>query len=236
MKSKQRHELKENQFAVAVGRGVQTVTNNRDRIVIGAVALGLVVVLMGGYFWWRNRGEDQANAAFGNAMSVTQGQIVPAPTVPGATQAPGTYPTEQARADAALAAFRDVIAQYPSSTAAKGARYHIASLLLSMNRMPDAEAAFREAIAEGDSTVYASVSQLGLAESLIGQGKHDEGIRILNDLAGNRDGDLPIDGVLMRLGNASLKAGKAQEARAFFRRVADEFPQSRYAAEARQKQ
>jgi TolA-binding protein len=168
-------------------------------------------------------------------MTIAQAQIVPAPTVPGATQAPGTYPTEAARADAALAAFRDVIAQHASSNAARGARYHIAAMLLAVNRLPEAEAAFREAMEPDDSSLYATVSQLGLAEALVAQGKYDEGIRILNDLAGNRDGDLPIDGVLMRLGHASMKAGRAQEARAFYRRVADEFPQSPYAAEARQK-
>ena len=236
MKSKQRHQLKQNQFAITVGRSMQTVTDNRDRIVIGLVAALLIAAIAGGYYYWSKRSDDNANAAFGNAMAMTQSPIVPAPTVPGAAQAPGTFPTEQARAEAAAKAFRDVIDQYPSTNAARGARYHIAALLLSTNRAAEAEGAFREAIDAGGDTVYASVSQLGLAEALVNQGKYDDGIRVLNDLAGNRDGDLPIDGVLMRLGHASLRAGRAQEARAFFRRVVDEFPQSRYVAEARQKQ
>jgi TolA-binding protein len=236
MKSKQRHQLKQNEFAMSVGRSVKTLADNRDRIVIGIVAVVLVAAVAGFYYWWSMRSENNAGAAFGNAMAITQSAIVPAPTVPGATQAPGTFPTEQARADAAVAAFRDVIAQYPSTTAARGARYHIAALLLSMNRAAEAEAAFRDAIAEGGDTVYASVAHLGLAEALVNQGKYDEGIRVLNDLAGNREGDLPIDAILMRLGQASLKAGRTQEAQAFFRRVTDEFPQSSYAAEARQKQ
>lgn len=236
MKSKQRHQLKQNEFAMSVGRSMKTLADNRDRIVVGLVAAAVIVALASGYYWWSRRAENSAGAAFGNAMALMQSPIVPAPTVAGATQAAGTFPTEQARADATVAAFREVIEQYPSTDAARGARYHIASLLLSMNRAAEAEAAFREAIDEGGDTVYASVAQLGLAEALVNQGKYDEGIRVLNDLAGNRDGDLPIDGILSRLGHASLKAGKTQEARAFFRRVVDEFPQSRYAAEARQKQ
>lgn len=236
MKSKQRHQLKQNEFAMSVGRSVKTLADNRDRIVIGLVAAAVIVALASGYYWWSRRSENSAGAAFGNAMALMQSPIVPAPTVTGATQATGTFPTEQARADATVAAFREVIKQYPSTDAARGARYHIAALLLTMNRAAEAEAAFRDAIDEGDDSVYASVAQLGLAEALVNQGKFDEGIRVLNDLAGHRDGDLPIDGILSRLGHASLKAGKTQEAHAFFRRVVDEFPQSPYAAEARQKQ
>lgn len=236
MKAQQRHQLKQNQFAVATGRATTYVVDNRDRVVIGLIAAAVLVAAVGGYFYWTRRSDDRANAAFGSAMAIAQAQIAPAPTVPGATQAAGTYPTEPARAEAAIAAFRKAIDDYPSTTAAHGARYHIGSLLLSMGRFPEAEAAFRDAIDKGGSTVYAAVAQMGLAESLIGQAKYDEGIRILNDLVGNRDGALPIDGVLMRLGRASQMAGRAEDARAAFRRVIDEFPESRYAAEARQRQ
>ena len=45
---------------------------------------------------------------------------------------------------------------------------------------------------------------------------------------------LPVDGVLMELARACLKAGKTQDARAAFKRVVDEFPESSYVAEARQ--
>ena len=50
----------------------------------------------------------------GIAMSIAQAPIVPPPTVPGATQAAGTYPTDKARRKPALQAFQQVvIAQYP---------------------------------------------------------------------------------------------------------------------------
>jgi outer membrane protein assembly factor BamD (BamD/ComL family) len=59
-------------------------------------------------------------------------------------------------------------------------------------------------------------------------------VKALTDLAAQRDGALPVDGVLMELARTSLKAGKTQDARAAFKRVVDEFPQSVYAADARQ--
>jgi TolA-binding protein len=54
-----------------------------------------------------------------------------------------------------------------------------------------------------------------------------------NDLAAQRDSSLPIDGILMQLGDACVHAGKSQDARAAFKRVVDEFPDSVYAASAK---
>ena len=53
---------------------------------------------------------------------------------------------------------------------------------------------------------------------------------MLTDLSAQRDGALPVDGVLMELARVCRKAGKTQEARAAFKRVVDEFPESGYVA------
>ncbi len=45
---------------------------------------------------------------------------------------------------------------------------------------------------------------------------------------------LPVDGILVQLARTYLKAGKVSDARATFKRVTDEFPNSIYVAEARQ--
>ena len=44
------------------------------------------------------------------------------------------------------------------------------------------------------------------------------------------EADLPVDGVLMRLGQAYGLAGRSGDARATFQRVMDEFPTSFYFA------
>ena len=75
---------------------------------------------------------------------------------------------------------------------------------------------------------------MGLASAMSLGGKHDEAIKTYGELAAARDTMLPVDGVLMALAQANLKAGKTQDARAAFKRVVDEFPTSPYAGEARQ--
>ena len=61
---------------------------------------GLEAVLASGYFWWKGRAEEQSGSLLGVAMTVYQAPIVPPSSVPGATQAAGSYPTEKARAEA----------------------------------------------------------------------------------------------------------------------------------------
>jgi len=105
---------------------------------------------------------------------------------------------------------------------------------MALSRLPEAEQAFSAVADKGGSSLYGSMARLGRAESLRYQGKYDDAIKALTDLAAERDGLLPVDGVLMQLAQTCLKAGKTQEARAAFKRVVDEFPDSNYVAEARQ--
>ena len=234
MKAQQRHHLKQNEIAQTTARIVETFTSNRDRILTISVIVLLIVVVGGGYFFWRQRTNDKAGAMLGVAMAIGQSQIVPAPTVPGAAQAPNTFATERARQEAALKAFQEVAATYPSTDAGIAAQYHVAGTLLAMGRLPEAEQAFAEAAARAGSSVYGAMAKLGRAEALIGQTKYDDAIKTLTDLSADRDGALPVDGVLMELARACVKAGKKEEARAAFKRVVDEFPESPYSQNARQ--
>jgi TolA-binding protein len=234
MKAQERHHLKQNQVAQTAARVLETFTANRDRIMMISVVVLLVLAIGGGYFYWRKRTNDKAGAMLGIAMAVGQSQIVPAPTVPGATQAPNTFPTERARQEAALKAFQEVAATYPSTDAGLAAQYHAAGALLSLGRLAEAEKAFADVAARTGSSVYVPMARLGRAEALVGQTKYDDAIKTLTDLSADRDGALPIDGVLMELARTCVKAGKKEEARAAFKRVVDEFPESAYSQDARQ--
>jgi TolA-binding protein len=234
MKAQERHQLKQNEVARTAARVAETFTENRDRIMMIAVVALLVLAIGGGYFYWRKRTNDKAGAMLGTAMAVTQSQIVPAPTVPGATQAPNTYPTERARQEAALKAFQEVAATYPSTDAGLAAEYHAAAALLQLGRLSEAERVFADVAARTGSSVYVPMAKLGRAEALVGQSKYDDAIKTLTDLSGDRDGALPVDGVLMELARTCIKAGTKEVARAAFKRVVDEFPESVYSTDARQ--
>jgi TolA-binding protein len=233
MKSTERHHLKENDFAVRAARVADITREHGRSMAMGVGAVALVAVLITGFFMWRGRQADAAGALLGKAVSISQSQIAPPSNLPGAKQAPGTYPTDKARAEAALAAFDEVAANYPGSDAALAARYQAAAELLALKRHDEAATRFQQVISEAGSSIYGSMARLGLAEAQSASGKYDEAIAAYTTLAGNRDGEVPQDAVLVQLAETYVKAGKRSDARAAYRRIVDEFPESVYIEEAR---
>jgi len=234
MKAKERHELKQNEFAQTALRAVAWMSAHRDRAATIAIGVVAVIGLALGYAWWQRSTNDRAGALLGAAAAITQSPIAPASTVPGAQQPAGTFPTEEARLEAALKAYEEVVATYPSSDAALTAQYAIATELLGAGRADEAERRFDDVIGRAGSSLYGALARLGRGQALLAQGKHDDAIALFTELSADRASQLPLDGVLIHLARASVSAGRPDDARAAFKRIVDEFPASTYVAEARQ--
>jgi predicted negative regulator of RcsB-dependent stress response len=233
MKTRERHQLKQNEFVSAVLAAREWMAANRDRVVLGGIVVVGIIAVAGGYQWWRGRTADQAGALFGAAMATYESPVVPTSSVPGATTTPGSFTTEKARAEAALQEFQQVVQAYPKTAAGQAALYQSAEVLMSLDRFADAERTYQQVIDQSGGSLYGSLAKMGLAEAMLGAGQKDQAIKAYEALAAERDGQLPVDGVLMQLAKAYLSAGKTQEARTAFKRVADEFPDSVYVADAR---
>jgi TolA-binding protein len=237
MKSTERHKLKENEFArtVAHARDVMQ-TRGRDVAMIVVVVIA-AAALAGGYAWWRQLRNAKANALLAEALAVEEAPVIapvaPAPGSPLPVQQPGTFATEQAKLEAALPKLMKGADAYPSTEAGITARYHAASVLANLGRYAEAEQRYQAVIDKAGNSLYGRTARLGLADVLVSQGKYDSAIKIYQEVSTDTKSPLPIDGVLMQLGRAYMKAGKKNEAAHAFTRVVQEFPQSLYAADAR---
>jgi tetratricopeptide (TPR) repeat protein len=169
------------------------------------------------------------------ANTVLEAQVTtPAPPTPGqpAPKPPaGTYPSEQAKLEAALPKLAQVYTRYPSSESGIAARYYAANALAALGRRQEAESRYQEVIDKGG--VYAQMARLGLAELLASSGQHDRAIAIYKELSAEPKGDMPVDGVLMQLGRTYAQAGRRSEAQQTYTRIVQEFPESLYAPEAK---
>src|SRR5215204_4093549 len=234
MKSTERHRLKENEFARSVAHARDVIDTRRGditRIVVAVVALALVV---GGYSIWRQSLATRANSALATGLAIFEAPVMtpaaPAPGSPLPVQQAGTYPTEQAKFEAALPKLLEAADKYPSADAGIAARYYAASALASMGRYAEAEQRFQEVVDKGGSKIYSRTAKLGVAEAQVAQGKFDTAITLYREMSADANSGMPPDGVLMELGRACLRAGRKDEAARAFTRVVDEFPQSAYAA------
>lgn len=237
MKSKERHKLKENEFARTVAQARGLVQNRGGDFASLGVILVLAILLAGGYGWWRQSRNGKANTLLAAALSVEEAPVIaptaPAPGSPIPVQQPGTYPNEQAKLEAALPPLMKAADAYPSTDAGVAARYHAAGVLASLGRYAEAEQRYQEVVDKAGGRVYGRTAKLGLADVQVLQGKYDNAIKIYQEATTDPKSQLPLDGVLMQLGRAYMKAGKKNEAAHAFTRVVEEFPQSGYAADAR---
>lgn len=234
MKAQERHQLKQNEFARTAARVAAALQANRDRAGLIAIVAIAVIAIGGGWWWWTSRTNNLAGGEFGIGMAIARSPITPPSTLPSAVQATGTFSTEAARSEAALKQFEKAASEYPSTAAGIAARYHAGLEQMALGRFADAERSFLQVIDKGGSSIYVPSARMALAETLSQQGKYDDAIKRLTDLSGDRDGALPVDGILMQLARTNAKAGKTQDAKATYKRVVDEFPDSMYADDARQ--
>ncbi len=237
MKSKERHKLHQNVFARTVLQARELMeTRVRDFASLAVIAI-VAILIAGGYAWWRQSRNVKANTLLAAALAVEEAPVVaptaPAPGSPIPVQQAGTYATEQAKLDAALPLLMKAADAYPSTEAGVAARYHAAGVLASLGRYAEAEQRYQEVIDKAGSLVYGRTARLGLADVQVLEGKYDSAIKIYQEAITDPKSQLPLDGVLMQLGRAYMKAGKKNEAAHAFTRVVEEFPQSAYAADAR---
>jgi TolA-binding protein len=240
VKAKDRHKLKENDFAQTVERARELVAGRQREVTLLATLVVVALVAIGAYFAWQTNRSGKATTLLAQALVLAEAPVVtpppPAPGSPPPVQQPGTFRTEKERAEAALPKLMEAADAYPTSKAGITARYRAAGMLAELGRYGEAEQRYREVIDKaGRTSLYGRTARLGLGEVLAAEGKTDDAIAAFRELSTETDSQLPVDGVLMQLGRAAMQGGKTDDATRAFTRVVDEFPQSLYVSEAKEK-
>jgi TolA-binding protein len=242
MKTTERHRLKENDLAYALDQGLGLLGSDRTRSLAILAVVVITAAVAGGYLFWRAQTNARAEALLGAAMTMMGSPVAQPPPPPAAGQPasppaalqPGTYATETAKLEAALAKFDAAAQGYPRTKAGISARYQAGGVLARLGKPDEAAKRFQEVIdVAGSGSVYSEMARLGKVNAEAQARRFDEAIKTYTDLSNNKDGIVPPDAMLMQLGRIYLMAGKTQEARATFRRLLDEYPASQFAADAK---
>jgi TolA-binding protein len=237
MKRIERHKLKENEFAKTVAHARQTIEQRKRAITVISLVVAVLLAGVAGYLWWRQSRTAAANEMLATALAIYEAPVVPiaapAPGSPAPVQQPGTYPTEQAKFDAALPRLLETADRYPRTDAGIAARYTAGSILARLGRYAEAEQRYQEVVNSAGNRIYARTGRLGLADVQLAQGKYDAAIAIYTEMSRDPDSQIPVDSVLLQLGRAYARAGRHEEAAGAFNRIISEFPQSAYGADAK---
>jgi len=237
MRTSERHHLKDNELALAMGRASVWAGRNQRRLVRIVVGLAVVAAAGIGFITWRNYVDGQARAMLAEAMVIHEARVVPpAPPVDATTPAPapqpGTYPNERAKLEAALPKLLAAADAHPSTDAGQTARYHAAAALVSLQRFDEAVQQYDRVISDG-SGLLAQMARLGKAEAQLRGAKHDAAIASFKELSERTDLNVPKEALLLELARAYKLAGKNEDARKTLNQIVEQHAESPFAAEAK---
>jgi tetratricopeptide (TPR) repeat protein len=244
MKTSERHHLKDNELALALASANDWASQHQRPIGMAVLAIVVVAAAVGGYFFWRSSVDNQARTLLADAMVVQEARIVPpqpAVTATNATpstpaplvQPPGTYPTTQAKYEAALPKFVAAADAYPATEAGRTARYQAAATLVELKRFDEAIAQYDRVIADG-SGLLAQMARLGKAEAQIRAARYDAAIASFKELSDRTDLNLPKEAMLLELARAYRLAGKNDDARKTLTQIVEQHADSPFVTEAKQ--
>jgi tetratricopeptide (TPR) repeat protein len=240
MKTTERRHLKDNELAMALDQAQGWLTQNQRTLLVTA---GAIVVIGGGvaaYASWKGSVDNKARTLLAEAMVIEEARVMPPAPPAGTTndptalggQAPGTYPTEKAKLEAALPKFLAAADAYPSSDSGILARYHAATILVSLGRFDEAVKQYDQVMA-GGSGVLTRTARLGKAEAQLRAGQFDPAIATFKELAEQKDGALPPDAMLFELARAYKLAGKTEDARKTLNQIVEQHADSQFATQAK---
>jgi tetratricopeptide (TPR) repeat protein len=145
----------------------------------------------------------------------------------------GTYPTAQAKLEAALPKFVAAADAYPSTDAGLTARYQAAATLVELKRFDEAIAQYDRVIADG-SGLLAQMARLGKAEASLRAARYDVAIASFKELSDRTDLNMPKEAMLLELARAYKLAGKTDDAKKTLTQIVEQHAGSPFANEAKQ--
>ena len=229
-----RKDIKRDEFASAVGRGVDFAESHTRELMmtIGAV---LVAVLIGilSYLYIAHR-SDLANRALAAAVKVYGAPIDPAGAKPNDAAQP-SFASEAARQARARQLLERVRADYRWTDAADVASLYLAEIDATSGKVAAARQLWNDFVKKHGDHVLAVQARIDLLELDRVQGKGQQVAQQLREMLDQSDAPLPQDVALYQLAITLEQLNRDQEAVQTYQRLVDEFPQSPDRQTAQQK-
>ena len=235
MKRELKKHIKQDEFVSGLDRAIQWLSiHQREAKVTAAIVLGLGAgwLALSSYQGSQARAADQA---FGAALEAFHSPVA-GQTPEEQTPAEGkVYPTATDKYREAAQKFAEVHRRYGWRPAGLRSRYYEGLCRIELGQHQEAEKALAEVAARRDEALEASLARLALADLERRRGNVDKALAAYRQMVDDASLGVPRDHVLMSLSTALEDAQRLGEARQAYQRLADEFPSSVYASEARRR-
>ena len=222
-----RKQLKRNELADTVGRTVDYVSHHRRGAVEAVAAAVAVLLLAGGFFLFRAWREKSAGRELSAALAILDSPLAGDPA---AARAGQTFATAAER-ERAAAKHLEAASRKGGTSAGRAAQVIIAAR---GEKFAQSTEAFTRA-ARDEQAEVAVAAEIDAARLLASQGKSTEAIDRLKRAIESPKSAAPKDALLFVLAETYEKAGSSGDAKATYQRLVNDYPNSPYRADARQK-
>ena len=234
MNKQLKHQIKQDELVTGVQNAAGYLRTHEHEVKVTAVAIVVAVLAVGGFTFYRQTREADASRAFAAALETYHAPVA------GESQqeaAPGTvrFATAAEKFKQAVGEFDGVDRRYGSMDVGRRARYYAALCRLELGETATAEKALEQLSSGDKSSLDPALARLALADAYRRGGKLDQAVATYQQMIDDTNLAIPRDHVLMTLSHTLEDAQRLTEAGAAYRRLADQFPASPYAAEARQR-
>jgi TolA-binding protein len=233
MDRQHRRDLKHDRFVDEIGTLSTRARENQRLLAAIAGALVLLSIAAYGIYFYRSGREKKAQDALARAIETIESPLMPpagSPPVPDAK-----YKTDAERVTAAEKLFRDVQKTYSGSDAADVADLYLARVASGKSNTAEARKLLEDFVKKHADHVLVGAAKYSLYQLRLEGGEAQQVIAELNAEMGKPEPALPADSLLVVLAHAYEVQGNSDQAKATYRRIITEFPDSPYALEAQRR-
>ncbi len=231
MDSATREDLKRNELEEVIGAGIHYAEGHKRMLIWGVGgAVGAALIALGVYFWISSR-QSGSNELLVNALRVDGAEIVASGANPADPVHP-TFATEAARRARAKELFSELDDRYGSTKTGRIAKLYLAQVAVAENDRERAQRLWKAFLEAEPSGALAAATRINLYKLDREQGRAAQVAEELTKMLEQADKPLPADVILFQLALSYDALGKGDDAKATYRRIVDEYPQSPYVADA----
>lgn len=228
-----RKDMKQDELATAATRAADWLEAHAHKLIRGAVAVGVLALLVAGFFYHRQARQERAAALLAEALRVYEAPVVENGAAPDDPRNP-SFESESQRLERARELFEQVYGDYSRTRPGDLASLFLARMALDQGNAARAEELWDRFLERRDGHMLATAVYLNVIGLKREQGRAEEVVEDLRaELAGGRR-TVPEDVLLWELAMTLRALDREEEAVAPLQRLVDEFPRSPFAAEARQ--
>jgi len=214
---------KDDEFVSAAEVIFRWIADNAKALIVGIGTVVIIALLWWAASGWMSSRTDDASLLLHHATRTYEGE----PTA-GSMAPAGDF-------EIAEAEFQQVIDSYGRTDQADMARLYLARIALSRGQTDEARVALVELARKHGDDVIGRLANLDLINLRIASGQGAEVAADLEAMVTGQSTGLPRDAALYQLGVLFVEEGQPEKARTYLEMLVEEFPDSPFLANARQR-